>query len=122
MTSQPALSRRPVRLFIEVWKLENFGKKRTHILSRSILLGTTTRKKDMAKPGKISVRMSEKLNNVFGQYTSMEVSIGLEFEGDVESFETEIDEYTARADAKIKEVMGEVVTSSGYDNPWKAEE
>ena len=76
----------------------------------------------MAKPGKISIRMSEKLNNVFGQYTSMEVSIGLEFEGDVEKFETEIDDFTGRADAKIKEVMGEVVTSSGYDNPWQAEE
>lgn len=75
--------------------------------------------KDKDKIGKIQIGMSEKLNNVFGQYTSMEVSISLEFEGNVAEFEKEIDTYTARADAKIKEVMGAVVTSSGYDNPWE---
>jgi hypothetical protein len=112
-------------LYITVWKLEDFGRKRTHILSRSIPLGMVSRRHEMAKdkalPGKIRIGMSEKLNNVFGQYTSMEVSISLEFDGDVKNFESEIDEFTSRADAKIKEVMSDVVTSSGYDNPWEAE-
>lgn len=72
--------------------------------------------------GKIRVGMSEKLNNVFGDYTSMEASISLEWDGDVDNFEAEIDGFAPRSDAKIKAIMSGVITAAGYDDPWGGKE
>ena len=72
--------------------------------------------------GKIRVGMSEKLNNVFGEYTSMEANISLEWDGDIDNFEAEIDELAPRSDAKIKAIMSGVITSAGYDDPWGGKE
>ena len=68
--------------------------------------------------GEIGFGIDEKLNDVFGPYTSLGVSIHLTFPGDVENFEKEIDKFTRRADAKIKTVMNEVAAQSGAELPW----
>lgn len=75
-------------------------------------------KKDAAKIGEITLGVDQKLNDVFGPYTSLGVSIGLRFDGDIDQFEAELDKFTMRAAAKAKQIMNEIAVKSGAKEPW----
>lgn len=125
MKSPPEISSRCVLLFVKVIRGDGRGKnvRYTPLVNKTIVLGTINRRSDMAGKkkleGDISVFIDEKLNDVFGQYTSLGVSIGLKFPGNVEDFEKEIDRFTKRADDKVKQIMNGIATASGNPAPWK---
>ena len=125
MQSEPEVSRRPAWLFVKLIKIVGTGKNaREEILANeTALLGFVTirRNEAMAKKkimGEIGFGIDEKLSEVFGQYTSLGVHIALKFPGDVANFEAEIDKFTKRADAKVKQVMNNIAVQSGVKPPW----
>lgn len=73
-----------------------------------------------AKEGKITLVVDEKIPGVFGDYSSLGVTIGLEIPGDVTKFETEIDLFTKRLVTKIQSVANEISAMSGVPLPWSA--
>ncbi len=72
--------------------------------------------------GEIGFGVDEKLNDVFGSYTSLGVHIALKFPGDVSEFEAEIDKFAKRADVKVKQIMNDIAARSGVKiPPWGSE-
>jgi hypothetical protein len=110
---------------VKLTKIVGVGKRARSevLLNERTLLGfveirrheVATKKKLM---GEINIGVEEKLNDVFGPYTSLGVSIGLKFPGDVNNFEGEIDKFVQRADKKVKESMNTIAAQSNVDAPW----
>lgn len=115
----------PAWLFVRLTKIVGVGKRaRSEVLlnERTLLGFVETRRHEVAAKkklmGEISFGVEEKLNDVFGQYTSLGVSIRLSFPGDVNNFEAEIDKFIKRADKKVKASMNVVAAQSGVKDPW----
>lgn len=89
---------------------------------KGILLGFRTFKENGMKTGKIELALDEKIPGVFGDYSSLGVAIGLSFEGDVESFEKEIDKFTPRLVNKIQSMANEIAAQSGVPAIWNKKE
>lgn len=83
---------------------------------------TTTPAPAAAGEGEIKFRISEKLNGVFGEYSSLDVEIGVAIPKSPEAFEAEIDRFMPRMVAKVQKVMNDIATGSGFKAPWGAEE
>lgn len=69
--------------------------------------------------GKVSFGVEEKIPGVFGDYSSLGITISLEIPGNVDEFEKEIDAFTKRAVDKLKLVANEVAALSGLPAVWK---
>jgi hypothetical protein len=70
------------------------------------------------KMGKVTVVVDEKIPGVFGDYSSLGVTIGLEIPGNVDKFEAEIDVFTKRLVTKIQSMANEIAAASGVQLPW----
>jgi hypothetical protein len=119
-----------VQLTVTAYKKFAIPKSRELIFQHSEIVNYRTRRTDMPedkeskKPvmGEISFGVSETISGVFGEFSSLEVHIGLKWPGSVDNFETEIDKMIERTDDKVKEVSSRIAVLSGYPNPWLKEE
>lgn len=71
--------------------------------------------------GEVKFRISQKLNGVFGEYSSLDVEIGISIPKNPEAFEAEIDRFMPRMVAKVQKVMNDIATGSGFKAPWGEE-
>lgn len=116
--------RKPAWLYVRLTKIVGRGKhaKSETLENKVSLLGfTEIRREDMSEKkltGEVGFTIDEKLNDVFGPYTSLGVGISLKFTADVNSFEAEIDKFLRRADKKVKDSMNIIAQQSGVKVPW----
>lgn len=75
-------------------------------------------KTDLEKKGEITFYIGEKLPEVFGQYSSLEVGIGLKIPGDPAKFEGQIDQVLPRIVMKIQSTMNLIAQGSGFKAIW----
>jgi len=96
-------------------KVETFGKTERHtiILREREELGMCA---DSA--GKCTVFNNIKIANCFGQYTSLQTGISLEFPCDPETFEEESDRYHARISKAIMTFQNKTLEAVGQDKMW----
>lgn len=73
---------------------------------------------EAGKPGLVSFRLSEKLPNAFGEYSSLDMEIGLVIPGDPNQFEAMIDKFLPRVVLKIQGTMNQITTGSGFKALW----
>jgi len=68
--------------------------------------------------GKIRFEVEERIPNVFGEFGGiLGVSLGLEFEGTVDTFEKDIDFFQERMVKKIRSSAKEIAALSGVSIP-----
>lgn len=70
------------------------------------------------RKGSIKFEIHERIPEVFGKYSSLEVAIGLDIPGNVDEFEAEIDAFLPRTVRKIRAAADEIAASSGFPIPW----
>lgn len=68
--------------------------------------------------GEVSFYIGEKLPEVFGQYSSLEVGIGVKIPGDPMKFEAHVDKFLSRMVMKIQTTMNVIAQGSGYKAVW----
>ena len=73
---------------------------------------------DITKQGLVSFKIGEKLAGVFGEYTSLEMEIGLMVPGDPSHFEAVIDKFLPRVVLKIQGTMNQIAVGSGFKSVW----
>jgi LAS superfamily LD-carboxypeptidase LdcB len=73
---------------------------------------------DLAKQGSVHFKIGEKLPGVFGEYSSLEVEIGLSVPGDPAQFEKVIDKFLPRMVLKAQTTMNAIAEGSGYKAVW----
>lgn len=70
------------------------------------------------KIAKIRFEVEERIPNVFGEFGGiLGISLGLEFEGDANNFEKEIDFFQERMVKKIRSSAKEIAALSGVSIP-----
>ena len=77
---------------------------------------------DLEKKGEITFYIGEKLPEVFGQYSSLEVGIGLKIPGDPAKFEGQIDQVLPRIVMKIQSTMNLIAQGSGFKAIWGSQQ
>jgi len=105
----------PAVLEMTATKVEKFGKTERHtlILHEREELGMCA---DSA--GKCTVSNHIKIANCFGQYTSLQTGISLEFPCDPETFEDESARYHARVSRAIMTFQNKTLEAVGQDKMW----
>lgn len=73
---------------------------------------------DITKAGTVDFAIGEKLPGVFGEYSSLDVQIGLSIPCDPNNFEKMIDKFLPRIVLKVQTTMNAIAQGSGYKAVW----
>lgn len=83
----------------------------------NILLNEQETFKVMTKnaPGKISYAVSTTIPQIFGDYSALKVEVGIEFPGDPDNLEMEIDKYDEKINNVLVAKVNQVLAEQGKD-------